>query len=465
MTPAQSPRATLEALFAAALSAVDPAAAVARAIERGPGEHGKLSIAGVPFAPECRFVVFAAGKAACAMAVALEEQLGDRIARGLAVTKDGHGLPLRSLVTLEAAHPVPDQRCERAAAQALALARSVGPEEAFLVLLSGGASALLTAPAPGLRQEDLARTTEALLAEGADIRELNCVRKHLGTVSGGRLASQVRGAPIVALVLSDVIGDRLDVIGSGPCTADPTTFDDALAILARRGLREKVPRGVLAHLEAGVEGKLSETPKPGDPALRRVVAQVVAGNGDALEAARREAERGGLRVVVASRALAGEARTAGRRLVALARALRTESPLVLLAGGETTVTVRGRGRGGRSQELALAAALAMEDLPGIALLVAGTDGSDGATDAAGAYVDGSTVARGRAFGLNAAQALLENDSYGFFAREGGTFRTGPTRTNVMDLVLLMRDSLRENVSTAFLRATRGRSADRPSSER
>ncbi len=439
MTPALSPRATLEALFAAALAAVDPAAAVARTIERGPGDRGALSIAGVPFASESRFVVFAAGKAACTMAAALENVLGDRIVRGLAVTKDGHALPLRTLVTIEAAHPVPDQRCAHAAAEALALAGSVEREEALIVLLSGGASALLTAPPAGLEQEDLARTTADLLAAGADIEDLNCVRKHLGTVSGGRLASRARGARVVELVVSDVIGDRLDVIGSGPCSADPTTFGDALAVLERRGLRERVPRAVVAYLEAGAQGKLPETPKPGDPALRRVVARVIAANSDALEAARREAERAGLRAIIASREVAGEARVAGKRLVALTRALRAEGPLAILAGGETTVTVRGPGRGGRNQELALAAALALEGAPQIALLAAGSDGSDGPTDAAGAFADGSTLARGRALGLDAHQALLENDSYAFFAAEGGTFRTGPTRTNVMDLVFLLRE--------------------------
>jgi len=384
-------------------------------------------------------VVCAAGKAACAMAAALEERLGDRIARRLAVTKDAHALPLRRLLTMEAAHPVPDHRCERAAAEAIALARSVGPGEALVVLLSGGASALLTAPAAGLCQEDLARTTAALLVAGADIEELNCVRKHLGTVSGGRLASHARGAPVVELIVSDVIGDRLDVIGSGPCTADPTTFADALAVLARHGLRERIPPAVTAYLEAGVWGKRPETPKPGDPALRRVVARIVAANRDALEAARREALRQGLRAVVASRELAGEARVAGRRLVALTRALQADGPLVVLAGGETTVTVRGSGRGGRNQELALGAALALADSPGIALLAAGTDGSDGPTDAAGAFADGGTVRRGHALGLDAERALSENDSYGFFAAEGGTFRTGPTRTNVMDAVFLLRD--------------------------
>ena len=355
------------------------------------------------------------------------------------MTKDGHALPLRTLVTIEAAHPVPDQRCERAAAEALALAGSLGREEALIVLLSGGASALLTAPPAGLHQEDLARTTAALLAAGADIEELNCVRKHLGTVSGGRLATHARGACVVELVVSDVIGDRLDVIGSGPCSPDPTTYGDALAILARRGLRERAPQAVVAYLEAGAQGKVPETPKPGDPALRHVVARVIAANSDALEAARSEAEKRGFRAILASQELAGEARVAGRRLVSLSRALRTDGPLALLAGGETTVTVRGPGRGGRNQELALAAALALEGVPGISLLAAGTDGSDGPTDAAGAFADGGTVARGRALGLDAAQALRENDSYAFFATEGGTFRPGPTRTNVMDLVFLVRD--------------------------
>ncbi len=428
-------RATLEAIFRAGLEAVDPEALVARAVERR--ADGGLRVAGEALPPSSRLVVLAAGKAACAMARGLESAAGDRIARGLAVTREGHALPLHGLDVLEAAHPVPDERSARAARAALALAGSVRGHEAFVVLLSGGASALLTGPQPGLRQEDLAATTSLLLAAGADIDELNAVRKHVGVASGGRLASAAHGARVIALVLSDVIGDRLDVIASGPCSPDPTTFGDALTVLERHALLARVPSAVRAHLEAGARGGRSETPKPGDPALSAARAHVLAGNGDALAGARREAERRGLRTVVVSPALAGEARVAGRRLAALALAVRAALPVLLLAGGETTVHVRGEGRGGRNQELALAAALALAGAPDVTLLAAGTDGSDGPTDAAGAFADGGTVARGTAAGCDARAALARNDAHGFFVCEGGVLRTGPTRTNVMDLALVL----------------------------
>jgi len=430
-----APRATLEAVFRAALEAVDPEALVARAVERR--ADGALRLVEETLPPSSRLVVLAAGKAACAMARGLESVAGDRIARGLAVTKDGHALPLRRLDVVEAAHPVPDARCASAARAALALAEGVRGDETLVVLLSGGASALLTGPQPGLRQEDLSATTALLLAAGADIDELNAVRKHLGVVSGGRLASAARGARVVALVLSDVIGDRLDVIASGPCSGDPTSFGDALSALERHDLLARVPPRIRAQLEAGARGEKAETPKPGDPALAAARAYVLAGNADALAGARREAERRGFRTTLVSPALAGEARVAGRRLAALARAVEGAEPVVLLAGGETTVTVRGDGRGGRNQELALAAAVTLDGVSGVTLLAAGTDGTDGPTDAAGAFADGSTLARGTAAGCDARAALARNDSYGFFAREGGLLRTGPTRTNVMDLALVL----------------------------
>jgi glycerate-2-kinase len=254
-------------------------------------------------------------------------------------------------------------------------------------------------------------------------------------VAGGRLARRAACGRIEVLAVSDVLGDAPAVIGSGPCAPDPTTWADVRSVVERRGLRGSLPPGVLAVLEEGVAGRRPETPKPGDPALARVRTTLLASNRDALEAAAREALDRGLRPVRVSGALRGEARVAGRRLAALARAVRPGRKL-LLAGGETTVTVRGPGRGGRCQELALAAALALQGGPPATLLAAGTDGSDGPTEAAGAFADAGSVARGRAAGVDAAACLDRNDSNGFFRAEGGLFGTGPTGTNVMDLVFV-----------------------------
>jgi len=435
---AETPRGLLEAVFRAALAAVDAGEAVARATS-APGAPPE--ILGERLPPDARLVVLAAGKAACTMAAALEARFGPRIVRGLAVTKDGHALPLARCAVREAGHPVPDARSGAAGREALALAAGTRGDEILVVLLSGGASALLSAPPDGVSQEDLARTNVALLASGAGIEELNAVRKHLSVVSGGRLAAASGAGRVLVLAISDVIGDALDVIGSGPCAADPSRFADALAVLRRRGLDapDALPAGVRAHLVAGAEGRLDETPKSGDPRLARVRSAVLASNADALAAARAAAQARGVEARIVTRALAGEARSAGRRLIALGRALRP-APVsrLLLAGGETTVTVRGRGRGGRCQELALAAALALAGDSALALLAAGTDGSDGPTDAAGAYADGGSVGRGAAAGIDAAAALARNDAHAFFAAEGGQLRTGPTGTNVMDLVLVLR---------------------------
>lgn len=426
-------RAELEALFDAALRAVDPEAAVRRALVR---EGRELRLLGECLGPDVRLRVLAAGKAAAPMAAALEAVAGERIVAGLAVVPDGYGLPLQHIETREASHPLPDARGERVARDFLRLAGEGGSDELLLLLLSGGASALLSCPAPGLTLADLVATTELLLLSGAGIEELNAVRKHLGALAGGRLALAARTARIVVLAISDVPGDRLDVIGSGPCAADPTRFGDALAAVDRHTLRARLPAAVRAHLEAGVRGERQETPKPGASALARVRGAILASNATALEGVREEASRRGLRPRLLPGFLRGEARLAGRRLAALAAASQAREPTLLVAGGETTVTVRGPGRGGRNQELALAAALTLEGRRDAALLAAGTDGADGPTDAAGAFVDGGTVARGRVRGLEAREALARNDSYGFFSCEGGLVRTGPTRTNVMDLALL-----------------------------
>jgi glycerate-2-kinase len=373
------------------------------------------------------------------MAAAVEEVAGERVAAGLAVTKDGHELPLRRVALRLAAHPVPDARCEVAAREAMALVERARAEDVLLALLSGGASSLLACPAPGLELADLAEATRRLLAAGAEIEELNAVRKHLSALAGGRLARRARPRRVEVLLISDVPGDRLDVIASGPFAPDPTTYRDALAALSARGLERELPERVRAHLAAGARGEREETPKPGDSALARVRHTVLATNRTAVEAARRAAERRGLRAEVLEGVLRGEAREAARALVARARAARGPSPACLVAGGETSVTVRGPGRGGRSQELALAAALELDEGAPTALLAAGTDGSDGPTDAAGAYADESTLQRARRAGLDARAALDANDAYAFFAAEGGLFRTGSTRTNVMDLALLRVD--------------------------
>jgi glycerate-2-kinase len=428
-------RARLEAIFRRAVEAADSAAAVRAAVARRP--DGALCIAGAEVPREAGLVVLAVGKAAGHMASALEEIAGERIVAGLAVAKDP--TPLAHMPLRLAGHPLPDVRSAAAAREALHLVEQAAPGDVLLVLLSGGASSLLSAPAGELRSEDLARTGELLLASGAPIDELNAVRKHLSRVGGGRLALRARARRIEVLAVSDVPGDRLDVLGSGPFCADPTRHADALAVLVRRGLRERVPPAVLAHLEAGARGDEPETAKPGDPRLARVRHTIVANNRTALRGAAEACAAEGLRAVFVTGRLQGEAQVAGRRLARLALSVtsRGRERVCLLAGGETTVTLRDAGRGGRSQELALAAALALAGRPGAALLAAGTDGGDGPTDAAGAFADGDTVARGARGGWDAAAALARHDAYTFFGAEGGLLRTGPTGTNVMDLVLAL----------------------------
>jgi len=432
-----TPREQLEAVFRAGLCAVEGGAAVRRVLRRA---GDRLEVAGRPVPDATRLVVIAAGKAAAPMARAVEEVAGERIRAGLVVTKDGHGLPLQRFALREAAHPVPDARGEAAAREALALAAGARPEDLLLVLLSGGASALLSCPAAGLEAGELARTTHLLLASGADIEEMNAVRKHLSAISGGRLAAAAGCERIEVLALSDVPGDRFDVIGSGPCAADPSSYADAREVLARRLPGTRLPDAVLRHLDAGVAGRLRETLEAGDPLLERVRETLVARSGDAVEAAARAADERGLRPILLGEVLRGEARRVGTRLARLTGAVRCGEPLCLIAAGETTVTLRGEGRGGRNQELALAAALAFEGMPApereVTLLAAGTDGSDGPTPAAGAFADPLSVTRGRALGLDARAALAANDSHGFFSREGGLLVTGPTGTNVMDLLLI-----------------------------
>jgi glycerate-2-kinase len=423
-------RARLESVFRSALDAVDPGAAVERVVACTGSE---LAIAGEPVPPNARLVVLAAGKAAVPMAAAFERVAGDRIAAGLAVTRDRPAVELEHFALRQASHPVPDERSDRAGREALETVAAAGPDDVLVVLLSGGASSLLTSPLPGLSRDDVAATTSALLEGGVEIDALNAVRKHLTRVGGGRLARASRSRRVEVLAVSDVPGDRIDVIASGPLAPDPTSCADALAVI--EPVRERIPAAVCSHLEAGAD----ETPKPGDPIFDRVRTTLLASNHTALCAARDAAVGMGWVAPVLEGGLRGEARRAGRRLVALARSLRCSQAVCLVAGGETAVHVRGRGRGGRNQELALAAALDLAGASGLSILAAGTDGSDGPTDAAGAFADGGTVARGQAAGLDARAALDDNDSHTYFAGEGGVFRTGTTFTSVMDVALVHVD--------------------------
>ncbi len=390
-----------------------------------------------------RVALVAVGKAAVPMARAAEEVLGEHLAEGLAVSTASEG-GLARVRLLTASHPVPDARGLAAAAAVESLARGLGRDDLLLVLLSGGASALLPAPADGVTLEDKARTTALLLRAGATIHELNAVRKHLSRLKGGGLARAAAPARVATLVLSDVVGDDLSTIASGPTVPDPTTFADALSALLRRGVLDDVPAAVRARLEAGARGELPETAKPREPAFRRTATHVVGSNRLSVEAAAREARRLGLRPLVLTTRLEGEAREAARVLVAVLREC-VESgrpaapPVCLLAGGETTVTVRGDGQGGRNQELAAAAAPALEGFPVPAVVATlATDGVDGASDAAGGIADDESVARAAALGLAPVAAFLAaSDTRNFLGPLGDLVVTGPTGTNVVDVVALL----------------------------
>ncbi|MCG8588816.1 MAG: DUF4147 domain-containing protein [Proteobacteria bacterium] len=421
--------------YQAAVTAVAPEAVLAPHLQR---EGERLAVAGREVPETARLWVLAVGKASTAMARAVEAWAGSRVAAALVVSEHAAAAPPFAAVggqVLEAAHPVPDARSAEAGARALEFAARVPERDVLLVLLSGGTSSLLATPPPGIAPEALAQTTRGLLRAGLDIEDLNTVRRHLSQVAGGRLACAAGAGRIEVLAMSDVPGDRLEVLGSGPCTGDPSRFADALR-LAEGCDDGAVPASVLRYLRAGAAGEVADTPAPDDSRLANVRSTVVCGNRDARAAALAAAARAGCATASLAREIRGEARQVGRRLVGVARALAAPEPLCLVAGGETTVTVRGGGRGGRCQELALAAALALDGGAGIALLAAGTDGRDGPTDAAGAFADGGSVARGRTVGLEARAALADNDAHSFFAAEGGLLVTGRSGTNVCDLVLV-----------------------------
>jgi glycerate 2-kinase len=403
-------------IFKAALKAADPYQAVLRHLRIDPEPYRNIFVIG-------------AGKASAQMARGVERLLGARVTGGEINVKDGHTARLRRIRINECGHPIPDQRGVAGARRIAQIGAQAGPDDLVICLISGGASALLPFPSPPITLAEKQKTTQLLLNCGASIHEINCVRKHISQIKGGKLARLVYPAALVTLILSDVIGDDLDVIGSGPTVPDRSTLADARAILRKYGIPNKL-------------AATDETPKPGDKIFKKTRSIIVGSNALAVDAAALEARRLGFHTQVLTTFLEGEAREVARVHAAIAREIRTSgrpvrAPACVISGGETTVTIRGTGLGGRNQEFALAAALEIADLRQALILSAGTDGTDGPTDAAGAIADGSTIERAQALGLSAAGFLANNDSYHFFEATGDLIKTGPTGTNVADIQLIL----------------------------
>lgn len=413
-------------IFRAALAAADPAAAVARQLQR------------LDFSRFENVYVVGAGKAGASMAAAAERVIGRRITAGFVNVKEMPRTRLRRIELHESGHPVPDTRGVEGAQRISQIAEFAGRRDLVICLISGGASALMPLPAPPLTLEEKQATTRLLLACGADIHEINTIRKHISAIKGGQLSRLAAPARVEALLLSDVIGDDPSAIGSGPAAPDATTFADALGVLDRYSIRARVPTSVRVRLEQGAAGELPETPKPADPIFTRVHNRIIGSNRLALYAAERRARELGFHTLLLSSEVQGEAREVARVHAAIGREIARSGrpirpPACVIAGGETTVTLKGEGKGGRNQEFALAAALDIAGEPNTVIFSAGTDGTDGPTDAAGALVDGLTLRRDP----EACACLDRNDSYRYFDRLGDLVKTGPTHTNVMDVHLVL----------------------------
>jgi hydroxypyruvate reductase len=422
-----TPRDLLLGSFQAAVAAADPLQVVP--------PH-------LPAPPRGRTLVVGAGKAAAAMARAVEEHWPDSAPLdGVVITRYGHGMPTRRIRVVEAGHPVPDEQGEAAAGEILARAIELGPEDLLLVLVSGGGSALLSLPVEGVGMADLKAVTRALLASGAPIQDMNTVRKHLSRIQGGRLALAT-GAPVLALVISDVTGDDPTHIASGPCAPDPSTFAEARDILRRHAVEP--PACIAEHFERGVRGEIAETPKPGDAAFARVDNRVIATAHASLMAAAAFLQARGVAPMVLGDSVTGEAREVAKVYAALARQVRAHAqpmrpPVALISGGETTVTVRGRGRGGRCSEFLLSLAIELQGVDDTWALACDTDGIDGIEENAGALMAPDSVARALGLGLQPGRLLADNDAHAFFGALGDLVTTGPTRTNVNDYrVILVR---------------------------
>jgi glycerate 2-kinase len=438
--PSSPARPLLKKLIGRGLEAVEASEAVRRAVTRR-GDELVISQRRYDLRRYDRVVAVGAGKATAPMARALERCLGSRLHSGLVVVKYGHTVPTTKIVVEEAGHPIPDRAGQRAAARLQSIVTTLTRRDLLIVLLSGGASSLLPAPVKGVTLADKQATTDQLLRCGATIQEINTVRKHLSSLKGGRLAEATR-ATVVTLILSDVLGDDLSAIASGPTAPDPTTYHEAVGILRRYGIWRTVPARVRQHLLKGQRGLIAETPKPRSSFFRRVQHHLIGSNPIALTAVTCAARDAGLKTLVYSTMLTGEAHTAGSQFGGMARSIVREArplsrPCCVVAGGETTVTVTGKGKGGRAQEFAVAAAREIVGLQRVWVAAIGTDGTDGPTDVAGAVVDGVTVARAKRLGMDLDCALQHNNTYPALKRLRCHITTGPTGTNVNDLYLLL----------------------------
>ncbi|UCD83086.1 MAG: glycerate kinase, partial [Desulfobacterales bacterium] len=428
------------AIFKAALKAVDPVEAILRYVKLV-DDGLQIGEQRFKFEDYDRILVTGAGKAGAPMAKALEDLLGDRISDGVIVVKEGHGLPLQHMRIHEAGHPVPDKRGIRGAEDILSLVEAAGERDLVICVISGGGSALLVAPAEGVTLENKQEVTRLLLACGADIHEINTVRKHLSRAKGGGLARLAYPATVISLILSDVIGDDLNVIASGPAVPDTSTFADARGVFKKYDIWNKLPESVQTRIQQGLAGDIEDTPKAGDDVFKRCYSELVGTNIQALIAASREAQRKGYRSLILSSTVEGEAREVVKMFAAFAKEVRNSAnpipaPACILCGGETTVTIQGEGKGGRNQEFALASAMIIDGMENIVVLSGGTDGTDGPTDAAGAIADGKTITRARSINLDPLDFLKRNDSYHFFKPLDDLIITGPTRTNVSDVYMV-----------------------------
>jgi len=432
---------TLEDIFMAGVKAVDPERAIQKYVRR---QGNQLFVRDCSYGLDSyrKIFLFGAGKGTAPMAKALEDILGEWLTNGLIIVKYGHGIPLEKTQILEAGHPIPDKAGLEATEELLKQTQECTEDDLILCVFTGGGSALLPAPTFPLTLDEKQETTHLLLECGATINEINAIRKHLSRSKGGRLAKEAYPATIVSLLLSDVIGDRLDVIASGPTVPDESTYSDCIKIIDRYKLSDRLPKSVTDHFIKGAAGSLPETPKPGDPVFSKVQNLIVGNNRESLLAAKERAISLGYNTIILSSQIEGEAREVAHVFAAIGKEisqanLPISSPACVIAGGETTVSIQGRGKGGRSQELALACAIAIDGWEGISLLSAGTDGTDGPTDAAGAFVNGATCKRARRMNSDPRDFLLTNDSYTLFASLGDLLKTGPTRTNVMDIICML----------------------------
>ena len=439
-------RSQAQELFQASLRRVDPYEAVKRFVRLDKENlvlHQDEETEGVlDLQAFARVFVVGGGKATAPMARAVEDILGERIRRGIINVKYGFAEKLLRTELIEAGHPLPDQKGVEGARKILDLLQSAGERDLIFSLISGGGSALLPLPAGAITLAEKQALTKKLLDCGASIDEINTIRKHISLSKGGQLARAAFPATTVNLMLSDVVGDRMDVIASGPFVPDQSTFEEAWAIIEKYEFTD-LPESIRSHLQKGLEGKIPETPKTGDVVFSRVRNRIVGSNLLALEAAKEEAERMGYRTLILSSMVEGETKEVARVHTAVAKEILASGqplrvPACVISGGETTVTIRGHGFGGRNQEFCLAAALDLVDLPPrVVVLSGGTDGNDGPTPAAGAIVDQRTVQRGIQAGMKAAEYLRNNDSFRFFEKTGDLLMTGPTKTNVMDVRLVL----------------------------